>query len=492
MPRLNRTRALGVGLALISLAFAACSKSGSTPIPTVSPSPSPVPTISGIPVGLSSPCASSLGIAYQPDGGQGAGFTGVQVIHFEDSSRSLCASVAASATPPGVAFASAVGPLAFSSDRVTALAILAGGSGGFTLAQDVFGGSSGSLVPVGATYNLAANPPTPVPTTSGSPQATATPTNAPLFTDVQGAAVLTTATTGILGFTIGTPAAGSPNAIVALTSLNNAPPQYGAAVLLQNSPNYTLKSIPNNPRSILQIGAIDSVNFVALARGPQDLLAISVSASPGTYTFNPTAIDATLGSNVLLRGNGAMAFDPADGTRALVGGTTTGGTSTLTLVTGLPSKIVRSSAIAMPGAIRSVSIVAAGTIGIIGTDGGIVVVNGIATGTLSTVAPFAPAAGSTTASAPGYRTCSGAIASLSSIYSAAISGDQKFLVALGTTPGVTCPSGYNASIVAVPFNPATGGTPSPAPTSSASPAPTSFVQNNVIAPPANTDFFNVF
>jgi len=496
---LTRPRTLGIGLAVVSLAFAACSKSNTSPIPSPTSTATSAPTATGSPSALSSPCANSLGIAYEPDGGNGGAFKGVQVTHFEDNNQNLCGATAApNATPPGVAFAASVGPLAFANDRSDAIAVLQNASGTFTLAQDIFGTAVGSLVPVGNVYDLGANPPTPAPvaSASASPSGTATPSNAPLLADAQSIAIVGTGSSGV-ALTTGLAAAGSPNAIVALTSLTNAPPQYGSAVPFSGA-NYTLKTIPSNPRSIVRIGT-DPNQVVALARGPQDLLSFAVTLVGSGYQFDAKAIDATLGSNVTLRGSGAIAFDPQDAGRALVGGSTAAGSgSTLTLVTGLPNTIVKSSTLALPGNIRSIAATNNGTYGVVGTDAGIVVVKGLDTGTLSIVAPFAPAAGIANASAPAYRTCTGATAALSSIYSVAISGDQRFLVALGTTPGVACASGYNASIVAVAFSTISGTSPTPAPSvapspgSTATPVPTTFVQNNVIAPPAGADYFFAF
>ncbi len=500
MARLNltRPRTFGIGLAVVSLAFAACSKSNTSPTPNPSIAPSAFPTATGSPNALSSLCANSVGIAYEPDAGNGGAFKGVQVTHFEDTNSNLCGVAAApNALPPGVAFSAPVGPLAFSSDRSDAIAVLRNPSGSYTLAQDIFGAAAGSIVPVGNVYDLSAPPPTPAPaaSSSGSPNPAPTPADVPLLADAQSIAIIGASSAGV-ALTTGLAAAGSRNAIVALTSLINAPPQYGSAVPFSGS-SFTLKTIPPNPRSIVRIG-IDAAQIVALVRGPQDLLSFAVTVVGSGYQFDAKAVDATLGSNVTLRGGGAIAFDPQNSGRALVGGTTAGGGSTLTLVTGLPNAIVKAATLGLSGTIRSIAITSNGSFGIVGTDGGIIVVKGVDTGTLSLVAPFAPVAGSSNASAPIYTTCTGAVAALSSIYSVAVSQDQHFLVALGTAPGVACPSGYNASIVAVPFSTSSGTSPTPAPStapspgSTVTPAPTIFVQNNVIAPPPGADYFYAY
>jgi hypothetical protein len=78
---------------------------------------------------------------------------------------------------------------------------------------------------------------------------------------------------------------------------------------------------------------------------------------------------------------------------------------------------------------------------------------------------------------------------------------EDYLVALGTGTGISCPSGNNAALVALPFNPSVGTTPGPTPvpsptatpspgTTAAPPSPSPpaiFVQNNMIAPPAGSD-----
>ena len=496
---LTRPRTLGLLLAVVSLGLAACSKSGSSPTPSPSAVASATAIPSNIPTALTSACGATSGIAYEPDGGNGGAFKGVQVTHFEDNSGNLCGAPAA--TPPGVAFSSAVGGIAFAVDTSVAVALLQNSAGGYTLAQDVFGANVGSIVPVGAPYDLSNNPPTPVPSGSASPSATASPTSAPLLSDGESIAVLGGSSNAV-ALTAGLAAAGSPNALVALTSLTNAPPQYGGAVPFTGS-SYTLKTAPNVSRSIVRINissdSTGALRITALARGPQDLLAFNVTTVGTGYQFDAQADDATLGSNTTLRGNGAIAFSPADGSRALVGGTTSGANSQLTLVTGLPAKITSASTLTLPGNIRSIAIASGGGIGVVATDVGIVVVKGIDAGTLTIVPPFAPSSSSALASAPTYRTCSGTQAALNNVSSIGLSVDTRYLVALGTTAGVSCPSGYNSSLVAVPFNPATGTLPSPAPTvapsagasSTPSPSPTMFVQNNVIAPPTGADYLFV-
>lgn len=479
-PTLSRSRILGIGLAAASLAFASCAHSHSVPPPMPTPSVSPFPTSSS---SLASACANP-DVAYEPDGGNGNGFHGVQTIQYANSDGNLCASNVAS-LPPAVTFASSVGPLGFTPDLTGALALLQGPSGNYTLVQDVFGAAFGSITPVGTPYDVSVAP---------APAASASPTAVPLISDATSVTILGTTSQGSspVGLLTG-PAA---SAIVALTSLNNAPPQYGGAIPFAGA-NYAIQP-PALPRSIVQVS---SDATVLLARGPSDLLVFSGTTVTTGYQYNAQADDTTLGSGATLRGFGNLAFDPRDPTRVVVGGTTSGAGNTLTLVTGLPTKIVKSSSVALPGNINSVVIDPSGTYAYVATDLGLVVVNGVAGGSLAVVRPgFEPGSAAGTNALP-YTNCNAVPAVLTYVSAARISSDGRRLIVLGTQPGTACTSGYNASVVAIPFNPASGSTPSPAPAASPTPTPppgttpvpnpSSFVQNNVIAPPSAADYFLV-
>ncbi len=458
----------------------------------------PVPTASAS-TAAATPCAISLGLAYVPDSGNGGSFRGVQYTHFEDNDTKLCASGDTPASPRTITFTSSVGELGFAQDASDAIAILQGPGGGYTLAQDIFGTSVGALTPVGSPYDLMVQP-TAAPTgvVSPAPTSTATAANAPLLSDASSVDIVGGSSAAV-GLVLGTPATGSTPAIVALTSLTNAPPQYGNSVPFSGS-SYKLQNIPNLPRNIVRIGqhvnSDGSTTINALVRGTQDLLVFKVTPTASGYQFNAMADDTTLGSYTTLRGTGAVAFDPADVGRALIGGTSTAGTgNVLTLVTGMPTAITQSSTITLPGAtqIRSIAITTAGEFAVVGTDVGIFSIGGINGDSLSIVAPFVQNTAAPSANAPHYTACNSANVNLTNISSVGISSDQQYLVALGSNPAVTCASGYNDAIVALPYNPATGGTPSPSPTgtSTASPVPTQFVQNNVIAPPTGSDVMYV-
>lgn len=478
MARLNltRPRMLSIALAAASLAIAACgggSKStpSGTAVPTAVPTGTPAPGVSA------SPCSLSLGQAYEPDGGNAPGFAGLQVTRFEANTEQLCA--AAAATPAVVNFQSSVGGLAFSPDFSDAVALLRGTTGGYSLVQDIYGAAFGQLVPAGNAYDLSV---VPSPTPSGT---------VPLIADATSATIVGSSSSG-LALTLG-PAA-NPPAIVAVTSLGFAPPQYGAAVPFGGG-TYTLKNIPNVPRSIVRVSGDGTV---LLVRGPQDLLSFQISTCSPGYCPDAKADNLTLGfgSALALRGRGAMAFDPADSTRALVGGTSAGASNVLSLVTGLPNAITVSSQIALPGTvIRSVAIVNAGTFAVVGTDVRLSVVTGVGSGTLSLVAAT-PAL-----SAPPYVDCLGRAAAMTNVYSVGFSAGNAaassnyYLVALGSEnppppAGGACV--YPASIVAVPFNPTTGAIATPGPVASGAAAPpATFTQNNVIPPPAGADFMLV-
>ncbi len=494
---LTRPRIAAVAIAVVALAFAACGHSNST-------TPTPVATVTAVPTASASagassaPCDISLGIAYEPDGGNGGSLTGIQYTHFEDNNQSLCASANTPTTPMVVNFSSSVGGLGFAADASDAVALLKNTSGGYTLAQDIFGTTVGSLTPVGAPYDLSVEP-TAIPTgTTASPSATGTPANAPLISDAQSVSILGGSSSAV-ALTLGVPATGATPAIVALTSLTNAPPQYGDAVPFTGS-SYTLTNAPNYFRNIVKVATDTSGNTVALVRGPQDLLSFSISVVATGYQFNLKAEDATLGSYSTLRGSGAIAFDPANSGRALIGGMSTAGTGNmLTLVTGLPNAINKTATIALPNAttITSIAIATTGIYALVGTDVGIFSIDGVNSTTLTIVTPFAASSLSSSASAPAYTTCTGAASTMTNIASIGISSDQKYLVALGSGAGVTCPSGYNDAIVAVPYNPSNGTTPSPAPSPTASAgvtpsaAPTGFTQNNIVAPPTGADLLYV-
>jgi len=300
--------------------------------------------------------------------------------------------------------------------------------------------------------------------------------------------------------------------------LTFAPPAYGLAAPF-SGPTYTLQNPTPFARTIVRVSSgaadINSVSTsIALVRGQSDLLSFGITLVGSGYQLNLEAQNTSLGTGTSLpplRGKGNIAFDPSVVTRALLGGTSTGNQNVLTLIDGLPSAItVIGTPLKLPtGAnIHSIQIASNGQYAVVGTDLGIFVVNGVNGTALTLVSPFSPSPLSAEASAPSYTNCNGATSRLTTIYSIGLSEGsipneplEDYLVALGTGTGISCPSGNNAALVALPFNPSVGTTPGPTPvpsptatpspgTTAAPPSPSPpaiFVQNNMIAPPAGSD-----
>jgi hypothetical protein len=448
-----------------------------------SSSPTPSPSASFTP-GLF-PCQITSGIAYEPDGGA-ASFAGVQAAHFEDFNTNLCATVGPTATPPSVAFQSHVGPVGLAVDGSVALGLLENASGGYTLVQDILGISGGSLVPAAQPYDVSMYP---SPSPSASP--TALPSPLPVLSDAYSVAIMGalsgTTVTAPIGVIVGPSFPG----LIAVTSVAFPPPIFGSDVLFTG----TSSTLPHANIRISYDGT------AALVRGPGDLVAYQITITgSGNYAFGQTVDDTTLGTfGVTLRGNGDMAFDPADSTRAVVAGTT-GSAGYLTLVTGLPTAITKAQ-IALPagsGTPHSVIVSPNGEYAIVGTDTGLVVAQGVNGSSLTFVASFAPGAPSIAdVSSPTFVGCDGNTHYLTNVASVGYSIDARYLIALGQGAGVSCPSGANASLLALPFNETTGSTPSPIPTAAPaagvtpSPNPTLFTQNDIYPPPANGDFLFV-
>ena len=485
MARLNLTRP-GIGLAIVSLALAACGHSGGGSTPSGTPSPSPgVTTSPGV---LSSPCAPAVGQAYEPDNGNGLGFTGVQVARFQDTSLQLCSNVP---VKPGTTnFQASVGGLAFAPDQGSGLSVaiaLLLGPGGYRYAQDVFQADIGQIVPIGSAYDLATQP-TPLPSATPNPNATAA-----LIADASSVSVI-----GSFAQAVALITGPSAPSIVALTSLTNAPPQYGSSVPFAGT-NYTLKpGIPPDNYSVIRT---NEAATVALVRGVNHLVSFGITQVSSGYQFDAKAQDPNLGFGTpLLRGYGGVSIDPVDQTRALVAKG-----NVLTLVTGLPNAITETAHLVIPGTtIRAVRIAATGQVAAVATDVGLSIVTGIGGTTLAVLPAF------TTTSVPNanqipFVNCAGQTTTLSNVYGVGFSSSAQpgttndYLVVLGSSnpapPAGTGSCTYPAAVVALPIDPATGVTPaptsSPVGTATASPAPRQFTQNNMIAPPAGVDDFFV-
>jgi len=481
---LKRPQLFAWGVAAVAVGLVSCGGNGSSTNPPVAPTFTPAPPLS--PSALTSPCAGAYA-AYEPDGGTGT--AGIQTIRYATAEGTLCGT--SSTAPTNIAFGSSVGAVGFSPNLTTAVALLRAPDGGYHYAQDVAGASLGQLVPVGAVYDFNTQPtaaPTTAPTAGATASPSPTPTLVPTIADGSSVSIVGDASSSV-ALVLG-PAA---SAIVALTSLANAPPQYGSSIPFMGG-GYTIA-----PQTAVRSNVLVSPDSaVALVRGPSDLLAFSISVVASGYQFNAAADDPTLGSGgVVLRGVGNIAFSPRSSARALVGGTTAAGTgNVLTLVTGLPGAITKGTALTLPGNINSIAIDTGGTHAYVATDAGIVVVSGVSNGVLVASAPFAPTAVAGENALP-YTDCNGRATTMTNVASVRLSsyvdatGLIGTLVALGQQPGTTCASGANDAVVAIPIVPTTGLTPSPAPSTTALPAVTQFTQNNVVAPPSAADYFLV-
>ncbi len=433
--------------------------------------------------------ANTTGVAYIPDGGFGGGFQGVQVVHFEDTSGFLLGGP----QPVNIRFEGSVGILGFTTDAsdVVAAISLTGGSP-YHLAQDVFGGSTSSLVPVGAPYDMSlvpTAPPTTGPTASPSP----TPLVPPVVPDAYSIAMLGTGLTGEALVT--GPGAGG---VLGVTSLTNAPPEYGGFIPFVggeiNPPLY--------PRTNVLVA---SDTTYALVRGPLDLLVLSITPSGIGYHLQIVQYSSSLGygSSYALRGDGAMAISQEDTGRALIA-QVPGGTNGLQLVTGLPKSITFTSSLTLPSRPHAVAITPSGSFAVVGADAGFYVISGIGSGMLAVLAPFAASPTSGMANSPAYVACDGNMHYLQNITGVAFASN-KYLVLYGTSPGLSCASGLNSSIVVLPFNESSGSPPSPAPpaspsptpapgttnTPSPSPKPTMFTQNGIVTLPSDSSLMVV-
>jgi len=451
-----------VAVALFALALAACSKSYGTPSPAATASPTANPAATPTPPGC---LGVAGGVAYIPDGGGGS-FHGIQVIHFEDSTTNLCATAQIVAVP----FSGSVGPFDLASDGSTALAALSTGAGPpYTHIQDVFGAFNGNLIPAGSTYDIT-QPPTPTPSVTPTPVGTST------LTESNSIGIVSTGTVSV-GL-VGGPGLG----ILGLTSLTNAPPQFGGFVPFQGG-------VPDPGPGNRPLVVVDPSSVSALMRGPNDMISYSIAIVATGYQFTLSAVDTTVGYGgaTNLRGNGGIAFDPADVSKALV--IQAPASNGVTLLTTLPALFTHASSIVLPSRPHSVAIATGGVIAVIGADNGFYILQGVDTQTLALVAPFAPIAGDAFANAPSFVGCDGATYRLTHISSVGLSADQRFLVVVGTPPTQHCASGNNSSMIALPFNTATGTQPSPTP--SVSPGPPQFTANNIVTRPADTDYVTV-
>ncbi|MDA8087156.1 MAG: hypothetical protein M0Z75_10695 [Nitrospiraceae bacterium] len=140
---------------------------------------------------------------------------------------------------------------------------------------------------------------------------------------------------------------------------------------------------------------------VLLARGPGGLTVFAVNpASPAqgplggtvSHNFTQTADIPALGtSSAEGQGRDGMAISPADSSRAVI--ITNGTSSTVQLLTGLPGNPTQSEPVSVNQHVYSVAVgPAPGDLAIVGTDKGLLMFSGVASGTLTQVGPlYAPA-----------------------------------------------------------------------------------------------------
>jgi len=423
-------------------------------------------------------------VAYLPDGGNGGSFQGVEVVHFEQTTGQLCPG-------PGlivqVPFQGAVGPLWIAPDDTFAVAAYSTvGGPPFTEIQDITPG--GGFIPIGTAYNV-----TLAPTPAPSVTPTAEPSVLPVLSDVGGLASIGSGSSGegiIAGF---------GNGILAVNQLTNAPPQFGGFAPYQGptpGPGFT-----DRPTIVT---SSETPPTTLLVRGSYDILGYHTKLVATGYQFKNVSQSTTLGYGAgrVLRGTGGMAINPAASAYGIV--IQAPALNDVAALSSLPSAINVSSILTLPSTPRSVTIASGGTIAIVGADNGFYVLNGAKTGALNYVQPFAPNPADGRANAPLFIGCDGNRYRMTNVTSVRLSADQRYLIVVGSPPGQNC-NGSSTSMLALPFNTATGiqPTPSPVPTKGPTPAPpatpspvptaapTSFVQNGLINQPGDTDYLIV-
>jgi hypothetical protein len=441
--RLARRAPAAASLIAILVA-AACSSGGTVPGPTLSPVPGST--------------ISASGIAYIPDGGN-ASTHGLQVVHFEDISANLLPSPAPS--PALVAFSASVGPLAIASDGSTAFSVDSPSSGApFTLVQDIFGVGV-SITPGGIAFDTTQTP-------APSASATATPLASPVIADVTGAAIV-----GTGFYSIGLLLGNGANAILGVSSLVNAPPQYAQIVPFSDT-SFTLNPPPAPSPGTRNNIVVSGDSTEALVRGA-DLIAFTLTSQGSGYQFNATAYSSTLGTHPnILRGSGGMAINPtSDGTALLLQAP---GANDVTLISGLPGAINVVATVTLPTHPHAVAWAPNGQSAVVAADGGYYSFSGLASA-LTLV--------SQTPGNLSFIGCDGQTRSFASITSIHISSDSRYLVLFGPS-SASCSA--NGTLAALPYLPP-GATATPTP--SGSTVPSIFVQNNLVTPGTDQDYMVV-
>jgi hypothetical protein len=423
---LTPARALLLGFAAFAFALAACSKYSSAPSPT--------PTVSGVfPTTNPSatPFPSTVGVAYIPDGGNG-GPPGLTVAHFQTVTGQFF-----HYPPQFVNFGASVRSYHIASDASVALAVEKGGqkATGYALLQGVLGAGNSNPVPGGPPYDTSVAP-------TAAPSAT--------IPDVTSDVVLLTGNAAV-GLSMGPKAQG----ILGVNQPASQTPTFNGFVGYQCG----AKSIvPLNGRANITVSTIAiraTGVYSALVRGPSDLVVFSITpnfnVAPPDYVFCVTAQDTSLGTAGSLQGRGAMAISPTDATRALIAQSGATKPGSVTLVTGLPTSIVKGNPVQLGGSrANSLAIHPAGSYGVIGADTGLFVVSGIASGALTPVPQGSPAANGPYS--PLYMGADGQNHALSNISSLGFSADGTYVAVMASTTPSSPGGGTNASLVVLPFN----------------------------------------
>jgi WD40 repeat protein len=387
-------------------------------------------------------------VAYVPDGGGGAS-TGIQTVHFEDTSGNLLPAAEALSlliTAPG-----SVEAFPVTSDGLIGAAVLSSGSTApYHLVQSVFGVANASLALAGPPYDVAVAP-------TSAPSAS--------ISDITGVAILGT------GSQSEAITAGGSNGLVGVTSLTAAPPIFGGLVPFSSSSLAPPVVARNNVAVSSPQG---DGSYTVLVRGQQDTLSYHITLVSSGYQFTLGADNANLGTLSLLRGRGAMAISPANDTIALLAQAQ--GANTLALVNGLPNALTVAMTLPLPSVPHSVAFTPNGSFAAIGADGGVYIV---AVGSSSSISLSSTLT-------PTYTGSDGATHTLANVASVSFTPDGRYLAALALlNPSVS----KVGTVVVLPFNQSTAPTPTPAATGT--PAPVQFTQSGLTTGGINLDSLTV-
>jgi hypothetical protein len=434
LARLTSARMLLLWLVALAVGLAACQKSSSSSVPPT-PTASPTTTPSAGP--SSTPVPANAGVAFIPDAGRG-GPPGITVAHFEEFTGQPFPY-----KPLYVNFRSSVLFMSIDANNSTALAVLSNGQN-YTLLQGILGVSNSSILPGGNPYDTSVPPPSPAPTNAVVPNVTS---ESMIGTGIDA-----------VGLSIGPDAAG----ILGVNQASSQTPTYNGFIGFpcKNRTPSVLSGFTTVEASF-SIATLSGY-YTVLVRGPKDLLAFSVRPNfgvvPPRYTFCYQVEDQSLGSQELATpgtaGRGIMNIIPGDATKAIVGQTSSS-MGHVTLVTGLPFAITKSSDLALNGGrVNTVAVAPNGQFAAIGTDEGLFIVGGISGSALEVVGqgphhsklPYAPQ----------YKGADGKYHKLQNVNSVGFSTDGLFLTALVSLVPNSPGAAKGGTLVVLPYNAAQG------------------------------------